>query len=198
MRLTFIDNRDSFTFNLVDAFTMAGADVQVVRNSISVEKAHEIADGGALLISPGPGTPADAGCIIELCKAARGRIPLIGVCLGHQAIVEAAGGTVERAPEPIHGKVSHLVHDGGGVLAGLPSPLAIGRYHSLCTPLASLPDHFTVDAAHDGMAMVVRDEPGLQIGLQFHPESILTPRGDRLVAGLIDWARAAAERRQAA
>ena len=198
MKLLIVDNRDSFTFNLVDAFALAGAEVSVVRNGIGARDALDRARGGAILLSPGPGTPADAGCCLELCELARGDVPLLGICLGHQAIVEAAGGRVVRAPTPQHAKVTRLAHAGAGALVGLPSPLAIGRYHSLCTPVADLPDRLTVDAAHEGLAMAVRDEPGLQLGLQFHPESILTPRGDLLIANLLDWARRASAQRRAA
>ncbi|WP_343344750.1 aminodeoxychorismate/anthranilate synthase component II [Sphingomicrobium sp. XHP0239] len=198
MRLLIIDNKDSFTFNLVDAFAQAGATVRVVRNTISAAEAMAQADGGAILLSPGPGRPSEAGCCLELCERARERVPLIGICLGHQALVEAAGGAVVRAPQPHHAKVTPLVHGGAGALAGLPDPLSIGRYHSLSTPVSHLPDRFIVDAAHEGLAMAVRDDHGLQLGLQFHPESILTPRGDLLIANLLGWARTASAPRRAA
>ncbi|MCJ8191132.1 anthranilate synthase component II [Sphingomicrobium aestuariivivum] len=194
MKFTVIDNRDSFTFNLVDALAVAGAEMQVLRNSISAEKALESANGGALLLGPGPGDPASAGCCLDLCVKARGIVPLIGICLGHQAIVEAAGGRVRRAAAPAHAETARLAHRGDGVLAGLPDPLIVGRYHSLCTPVSDLPARFAVDAEHGGMAMAVRDEAGLQLGLQFHPESILTPRGDRLVANMLAWAKACLDR----
>lgn len=191
MNILLIDNRDSFTFNLADAFAQAGANVEVVRNSIAPGEAlrRATANDAAILISPGPGAPSDAGCCIDLIKLAKGRVPVIGICLGHQALVEAAGGVVERAAAPCHGKSSELAHETTGPFAGLPSPLRIGRYHSLCTPVASLPDSFVVDAELDGMAMAIRDDTGGQLGLQFHPESILTPRGDRLVAAMLRWVR---------
>ncbi|MEN3972540.1 aminodeoxychorismate/anthranilate synthase component II [Sphingomicrobium sp. XHP0235] len=198
MTLLVIDNRDSFTFNLVDAFAVAGAQVSVVRNSIAAEAAIERAGDGAILLSPGPGAPTDAGSCLAICAAARRRVPLIGICLGHQAIVEAAGGTVVRAPEPHHAKVTRLDHPGDGIFAGLPSPLAIGRYHSLATPTDSVPHNFTVDSTHENFAMAVRDDHGLQLGLQFHPESILTPRGDILIANLLTWADAASARHRRA
>ncbi len=120
---------------------------------------------------------------------------MIGICLGHQAIVEARGGIVRRA-RPCHGKVSYLRHDGKGVFAGLANPIAIGRYHSLCTPAENLPPPLCSDATMDGMAMAIRDDEGGQIGLQFHPESILTPQGDRLVSAILDWAADWLGRRQ--
>lgn len=192
MNFLMIDNADSFTFNLVDAFRVAGAEVAVVRNDIAAADAlaRAMASGSALLLSPGPGAPEEAGCLVELVRLARGRVPTIGICLGHQAIVAEAGGTVTRAV-PCHGKVSALVHEGTGPFAGLPSPMPVGRYHSLCTPFAGLPARFAVDAALEGMAMAIRDDAARQLGLQFHPESILTPAGDRLVAGLLDWAKSA-------
>nr|WP_294849039.1 aminodeoxychorismate/anthranilate synthase component II [uncultured Sphingomonas sp.] len=189
MNILLIDNRDSFTFNLADAFRQAGATVEVVRNSIAPADAlaRAKADDAILLLSPGPGTPDDAGCCLDLIKLANGRVPVIGICLGHQALVQAGGGPVERAPEPCHGKSSELNHQGNGPFAGLPSPLRIGRYHSLCTPVLSLPASFAIDAELDGMAMAIRDDAAGQLGLQFHPESILTPKGDLLVAAMLRW-----------
>jgi anthranilate synthase component II len=191
VNILLIDNRDSFTFNLAEAFRVAEAKVAVVRNSIDPRLALQRAleTQAAILLSPGPGRPADAGCCLELVRLGRGRTPVIGICLGHQAIVEEAGGRVVRAPVPIHGKCSALRHEGTGPFAGLPSPLTVGRYHSLCTPTDGLPVRFTVDAELDGMAMAIRSDEDLQLGFQFHPESILTPKGDRLIGALIDWAR---------
>lgn len=187
MNILLIDNRDSFTFNLADACARLGAYVKVVRNSISAEAAIERAEreGCVLLLSPGPGHPRDAGCCMELIALAKGRIPLIGVCLGHQAMVLEAGGTVERAPAIVHGKTSVITHDATGPFAGVPSPLAVGRYHSLCTP--NPPANFTVHCAIDDMAMGISDVAAKQVGLQFHPESILTPQGDRLLAQMLAW-----------
>lgn len=191
MNVLLIDNRDSFTFNLMEAFRIAGASVDVVRNSIGAGQAFKraLASEAAILLSPGPGGPADAGCCLELVRLANGRVPLIGICLGHQAIVQAAGGSVIRAAQPFHGKCSVVHHSGDGPFAGLPSPLTVARYHSLCTPVESLPRRFVVDAELDGMAMAIRDEEAGLLGLQFHPESILTPKGDKLVDGLLEWAR---------
>ncbi|MBA3667814.1 MAG: aminodeoxychorismate/anthranilate synthase component II [Sphingomonas sp.] len=192
MRVLLIDNRDSFTFNLGEACRAAGAEVEVVRNSIAAEDALDRAlrFGALLMLSPGPGRPDEAGCCMELIEMAAGVVPLIGICLGHQAIVEAAGGDVVRAHEPCHGQSSAIDHDGDGPFAGLPSPLRVGRYHSLCTPLNEVPDRLRVHAVLDGMAMAVRDEAKGQFGLQFHPESILTPMGDRLLGAILSWADA--------
>jgi anthranilate synthase component 2 len=190
MNILLIDNRDSFTFNLAEAFRAAGAEVAVVRNNIDPGEAlkRARASNAAIVLSPGPGTPVEAGCCLSLIKLAEGTVPLIGICLGHQAIVEAAGGVVERGSAPCHGKCSILYHRQSGPFAGLPSPMRVGRYHSLCTPLVGLPKRFEVDAELDGMAMAVRDDDAAQLGLQFHPESILTPSGDRLIGAMLEWA----------
>lgn len=192
MRVLLIDNRDSFTFSLAEACRVAGAEVEVVRNSIAADTAlaRALSCGAMLMLSPGPGGPSDAGCCMDLIVLAAGRVPLIGICLGHQAIVESAGGTVVRAHEPCHGKSSAVDHDGTGPFAGLPSPMRVGRYHSLCTPLNAVPEALRVHAVLDGMAMAVSDERAGQIGLQFHPESILTPMGGRLLGVVLGWAEA--------
>lgn len=181
-----IDNLDSFTFNLVESLSRLGASVAVRRNSIAAADALAEAEarGAILMISPGPGAPQDAGCCLELIALAKGRVPLIGICLGHQAIVEEAGGTVTRAPEPVHGKSLLLTHDGRGPFAGLASPVRIGRYHSLCT--RDLPARFTVHAEVQGMAMAYSDPTARQLGLQFHPESILTTQGDAMLANALE------------
>lgn len=180
-----IDNFDSFTFNLVEAIERLGASVRVLRNTVAAQAALESAraSGALILLSPGPGQPQEAGCCLDLIRLARGRVPVLGICLGHQAIVLEAGGTIERAPEPVHGKVSLLVHDGAGPFAGIEGPVRIGRYHSLCT--RDLPPRFSVHAAIDGMAMAFSDSEALQWGLQFHPESILTPVGGRILANIL-------------
>ena len=187
MNVLIIDNRDSFTFNLAEACRTAGASIAVVRNSITAEEAlaRALAERGVLMLSAGPGGPRDAGCCLDLIRIAKGRVPVIGICLGHQAIVEQAGGKVERASAPCHGKASRLTHGGAGMFVGLASPMMIGRYHSLCTPVVDVPHRLRVDAELDGMAMAVSDDQAGQYGLQFHPESILTPMGDRLIAGLL-------------
>ncbi|MBV9900761.1 MAG: gamma-glutamyl-gamma-aminobutyrate hydrolase family protein [Alphaproteobacteria bacterium] len=185
MNVLMIDNFDSLTFNLVEAMQRLGAKVRVLRNSVPAAAALAEADEtrASILLSPGPGAPREAGCCLELIALAKGRVPLAGICLGHQAIVEQAGGLVERAPEPVHGKASLLSHDGEGPFAGIEGPVQIGRYHSLCT--RNLPVRFRVHAAIDGMAMAISDPAAKQSGLQFHPESILTPAGNRILRNLL-------------
>jgi anthranilate synthase/aminodeoxychorismate synthase-like glutamine amidotransferase len=185
-RLLLVDNYDSFTYNLVQAFLVLGADVRVHRNDeISVEQARALAPTH-LCISPGPGTPRDAGVSIAMIRAFAGRIPVLGVCLGHQSIVEAFGGEVVRAGRLMHGKVSPVQHDGRGVFAGLPQPFDAGRYHSLIARADSLPAELAVSArTAEGEIMGVR-HTGLAIeGVQFHPESVLTPDGPRLLANFL-------------
>jgi anthranilate synthase/aminodeoxychorismate synthase-like glutamine amidotransferase len=184
--ILFIDNFDSFTFNLVESFERLGCDVSVLRNNIAAEEALERARGANALIvlSPGPGKPRDAGCCLELIGRAKDKVPLLGICLGHQAIVEEAGGVVMRAPAPVHGKSSLLNHDKEGPMRGLGTPLTIGRYHSLCT--RNLPPRFRIHAEIDGMAMAVSDAEAKQTGLQFHPESILTLRGDAILRNVLE------------
>ena len=181
-----VDNHDSFTFNIVEALERLGATVRTVRNEIAAEGAFEQArrDDALILLSPGPGRPEDAGCCIELIALAKGKVPLLGVCLGHQAMVLEAGGEVVRAPEAVHGKASLLEHDGAGPFAGLLNPIKIGRYHSLCTP--NPPGRFRVHAAIDGMAMAISDAEAKQVGVQFHPESVLTPVGQRILANVLE------------
>ena len=189
-RVLLIDNLDSFSFNLVESFQRLGCTVRTVRNGIDAGEALAMAQGeGALIVlSPGPGGPRGAGCCLELVQRAIGLVPLLGVCLGHQAIVEQAGGRVCRADAPVHGKASLLDHDGAGPFAGLAGPVRIGRYHSLCT--RDLPARFTVHAAIDDMAMAISDAGARQTGLQFHPESILTTHGDRMLANVLEGAAA--------
>jgi len=181
-----IDNLDSFSFNLVEAFQRLGCAVRTLRNRVAAADALALAEASEALIvlSPGPGGPEDAGCCLELIARAKGRVPLLGICLGHQAIVHEAGGTVTRADSPVHGKASRIDHDGTGAFAGLPTPLRVARYHSLCT--RDLPDRFTIHADINGMAMAISDPEARQTGLQFHPESILSTQGDRLLANILE------------
>jgi anthranilate synthase/aminodeoxychorismate synthase-like glutamine amidotransferase len=181
-----VDNHDSFTFNIVETLERLGASVRTVRNEIAAEDAFEQARQAEaiILVSPGPGRPEEAGCSMKLISLAKGKVPLFGVCLGHQAMVLEAGGEVVRAPEPVHGKASLLNHDATGPFAGVPNPLKIGRYHSLCTP--NPPARFHVHAEIDGMAMAISDKSAKQVGVQFHPESVLTPGGQQILANVLD------------
>lgn len=184
--IVLIDNFDSFTFNLVDEFCRLGCKVAVFRNDIAATEALAIAETkrAVIVISPGPGTPQEAGCCLSLIQAALGRVPLLGICLGHQALVEALGGCVARAEHIVHGKRSEVHHDGRGAFAGLPNPLAVGRYHSLVAQL--VPEELEVIAQVDDLVMAVRHRHHPALGLQFHPESILTTHGSRLLANALN------------
>jgi len=189
-----VDNYDSFTWNLVRYLREIGAEVEVARND-ALTPAEALESGaGAVLISPGPGTPDEAGISLALVAAcAQARRPLLGICLGHQAIGRHFGGRVTRAPAPMHGKVSAIAHDGSGVFAGLPSPFEATRYHSLCVAAAGLPDALIVNArAQDGTIQGVRHASLPIHGVQFHPESIASAHGHALLANFL--ALAAAER----
>jgi para-aminobenzoate synthetase component II len=180
-RVLVIDNYDSFVFNIVQYLAQLGAECTVVRND-EVDLASVTQYDGVLL-SPGPGVPEKAGVCVELVRETGGSVPVLGVCLGHQAIAAAYGAIVERAPELLHGKTSEVEHDGAGVLAGLPSPFTATRYHSLSVRPGSLPAELEVTAHTAGgviMALRHRDLP-LE-GVQFHPESVLTEGGHRLLA----------------
>ncbi len=176
--LLMIDNYDSFTYNLVQYLRILGADVAVYRNdALTVEEALAL-DPSHVVISPGPGEPRDAGISIAAIRAFAGRVPVLGVCLGHQAMVEAWGGHVRPAMSLMHGKTSRVFHDGRGVFAGLPDPFEAGRYHSLAVRRDELPEAFEVSAyTEDGEVMAVRHRHVPMEGVQFHPESVLTPHG---------------------
>ena len=187
-RLLMIDNVDSFTFILVDYLRVAGANVRVARND-AVGPAEAFGDEfDGLVISPGPGRPEQAGCSVAVAGACiAARKPLLGVCLGHQAIALACGGRVERVA-PIHGKASPVRHDGSGLFAGLPSPFAATRYHSLA--VARMPDSLTANAWSDeGMVMGLRHRSAPAHGLQFHPESVASEAGAALIAAFVELAR---------
>ena len=185
-RLLLVDNYDSFTYNLVQAFLVLGAEVLVHRNdAITVEQARAL-EPTHLCISPGPGTPRDAGVSMEMIRAFAGRVPVFGVCLGHQSIVEALGGDVVRAGRLMHGKVSMVEHDGRGILAGLSQPFRAGRYHSLIAKPETLPAVLEVAAkTAEGEIMAVRHRELNVDGVQFHPESVLTPEGPRLMGNFL-------------
>ena len=185
-RLLLIDNYDSFTYNLVQAFLVLGADVLVHRNdAITVAEARAL-EPTHLCISPGPGTPQDAGVSMDMVRTFAGSIPVLGVCLGHQSLVEVFGGEIVRADRLMHGKVSMVRHDDRGVFAGLPEPFEAGRYHSLIARRESLPDVLEISALTDlGEIMGVRHRELVVEGVQFHPESILTPDGPRLMENFL-------------
>lgn len=185
-RLLLIDNYDSFTYNLVQAFLIEGAEVDVRRNDdITVDQALALAPTH-VCISPGPGTPYDAGISMEIIRAFAGRVPVFGVCLGHQSITEVFGGKVVRAGRLMHGKTSRVTHDGLGLFTGMPSPCEVGRYHSLIAEPASLPAELLVTArTEQGEIMGIRHRELMVEGVQFHPESVLTPEGPRLMRNFL-------------
>jgi anthranilate synthase/aminodeoxychorismate synthase-like glutamine amidotransferase len=185
-RLLLIDNYDSFTYNLVQAFLVLGAEVEVHRNdAITVEQALA-KQPTHVAISPGPGTPKGAGVSMAIIKAFAGRAPIFGVCLGHQSLVEVFGGQVVRAGRLMHGKVSMVNHDGKGVFSGLPQGFAAGRYHSLIAAPESIPAELEVTATTaEGEIMGVRHRRLPIEGVQFHPESVLTPEGPLLMANFL-------------
>lgn len=185
-RILLIDNYDSFTYNLVQAFAAMGAEVLVYRNdAIAVDEAfsHEPTH---LVISPGPGRPEDAGVSIDMIDAFVAKIPVLGVCLGHQCLVRYFGGDIVRAERLMHGKTSPVTHDGQTIFAGLSQPFEAGRYHSLTANQQSLPKALTLSAQTDrGEIMAVRHQSLPVEGVQFHPESVLTPEGDRLMENFL-------------
>jgi anthranilate synthase/aminodeoxychorismate synthase-like glutamine amidotransferase len=185
-RILLIDNYDSFTYNLVQAFLMLGAEVDVHRNdAIGVEEALRQSHSH-LVISPGPGTPRDAGVSMRMIEAFAGRIPIFGVCLGHQSLVEVFGGKVVRAPRLMHGKVSPVLHDGKGVFEGMAQNFQAGRYHSLIAETSSIPDVLEVTArTAEGEIMGVRHRTLAIEGVQFHPESVLTPEGPVIMGNFL-------------
>ncbi len=182
-----IDNYDSFTFNLVQGLQALGADVRVRRNdAVTVGECRALAPTH-VVVSPGPGRPEDAGASLAVIEAFAGRVPVLGVCLGHQCLGLLYGAKVGRAQRPMHGKTSAVRHDGRTLFRGLSDPFTAGRYHSLVIHEATLPPALAVTArSEDGEVMGVRDAAlGLE-GVQFHPESILTPEGDRLLANFLE------------
>lgn len=184
--LLLLDNYDSFTWNLYHYLGEQGAELEVVRNdAITVQEALARKPEG-IVISPGPCDPDRAGISLPLIRAAAGRCPILGVCLGHQAIAQAFGARIVRAPVPMHGKVSRIEHDGTGVLAGLPSPFEATRYHSLCADPATIPAELLVNArSEDGVIMGLRHRSLPIHGVQFHPESIETRVGKRLLRNFL-------------
>jgi anthranilate synthase/aminodeoxychorismate synthase-like glutamine amidotransferase len=193
--ILFVDNYDSFTYNLVSMMGVLEPALKVVRNdAITVAEARAL-DLTGLVISPGPGHPRDAGVCGDLVRELAPSVPILGVCLGHQIIVETFGGRVDRAQRPMHGKTSNMTHDGTGLLAGLAQPFAVGRYHSLAAVAESMPACLAVQGTSpDGEIMAVRHREFDCHGVQFHPESILTPGGMDLLRHFVDLCR---QRREA-
>ena len=191
MRVTLIDNYDSFTFNLVHYFGELGADVKVWRNDeISVEETLG-EEPDALVLSPGPCTPNEAGICLDLVRAASATTPILGVCLGHQAIGQVFGGEVVRAPLPMHGKVSRVSHNARGLFRGVNGPFHATRYHSLVIERSSAPDELEITAeTDDGLIMAVEHRTLPAHGVQFHPESIASEHGRTILKNFLDLARA--------
>ncbi|MGH8868518.1 MAG: aminodeoxychorismate/anthranilate synthase component II [Actinomycetes bacterium] len=180
-RILVVDNYDSFVYNLVQYLGQLGADCDVTRNDAVRPEDADPYDG--VLLSPGPGRPEGAGVCLDMVRHVAGRVPLLGVCLGHQAIAVAYGGTVSRAPELLHGKTSVVHHDAVGVLSGLPDPFTATRYHSLAVDTRALPDVLEVTGrTESGVVMALRHRTLAVEGVQFHPESVLTEHGHRLLA----------------
>ncbi len=182
-----IDNFDSFTFNLVQALGALGAELKVVRNDAITVAQVEVLRPDHIVISPGPCTPAEAGVSLDVIRTFGGRVPLLGVCLGHQCLGQVFGARVVRAPVPVHGKTAQVEHPGQGAFRGLPHPFTAARYHSLVVEREGLPECLEVTAWQDGLIMGLRHRelPGLE-GVQFHPESFLTPEGPRLLANFLE------------
>ena len=185
--LLMIDNYDSFTWNLVQYLGELGADVHVHRNDAITLAEIAAWEPSHIVVSPGPCTPNEAGISVDLIRAFAGKVPILGVCLGHQAIGQAFGGRIVRAQRVMHGKLSPVTHDGKGSFTGLPSPLAATRYHSLAIERASLPADLEVTAtADDGEIMGVRHRRFAVEGVQFHPEAILTEHGHALLRNFLE------------
>lgn len=184
--LLLLDNYDSFTYNIYQLLAELGAEIEVVRNDAATVSELSKRGYSGVVISPGPGEPKDAGVTEELIHEMKGVVPILGVCLGHQAIGEVFGGKVVRAPKIVHGKTSRIRHDGVGIYRDLPQPFDVGRYHSLILERETLPDCLAVTAeTEDGIIMGVRHKEYDVEGVQFHPESILTPEGRPLLGNFL-------------
>ena len=181
-----IDNYDSFTYNLVQGLGELGAELEVRRNdAIDADTARALGPAG-IVLSPGPGRPEGAGCCCQVVETLGSDIAILGVCLGHQAIVASLGGAVERAPEVVHGKTALIEHDGEGLFAGLSQPLEVARYHSLVVQADNLPEGLEITASTgDGLIMGVRHKEWPVFGVQFHPESIATPEGPEMLRNFL-------------
>ena len=187
-----IDNYDSFTYNVYQAVANLGHPLQVVRNDRIGLAEIAAANYDAIIISPGPGTPDDAGLSKEIVREFAGKLPILGICLGHQVIGEVFGGNIVRAPQPVHGKTTEVAHQGDGLYTDLPQPFTAGRYHSLIVEEASLPECLEVTARNEeNLIMGLRHRQFNVQGVQFHPESILTPLGNKLLANFLSSIEAA-------
>ena len=186
------DNYESFTYNVYQAVANLGHPLQVVRNDRISLADISVANYDAIIISPGPGTPDDAGLSKQIVREFAGKLPILGICLGHQVIGEVFGGNVVRAPQPVHGKTTEVAHQGDGLYTDLPQPFTAGRYHSLIVEEASLPECLEVTARNEeNLIMGLRHRQFNVQGVQFHPESILTPVGDKLLANFLSSIEAA-------
>lgn len=186
--ILFLDNFDSFTYNLVDQFRVLGHQVKVYRNNCDLEQIVQTAlntPNTVLALSPGPGTPQEAGILLPLIQRLKNTIPIIGICLGHQALIEAFGGKVVHAGEVLHGKVSKINHDGQAMFRDITNPMPVARYHSLMG--SELPDELIVNADYNGIVMAIRHHNLPICGFQFHPESILTVQGSKLLEQSVEW-----------
>jgi glutamine amidotransferase of anthranilate synthase or aminodeoxychorismate synthase len=186
--ILFLDNFDSFTYNLVDQFRVLGHQVKVYRNNCDLEQIVQTAlntPNTVLALSPGPGTPQEAGILLPLIQRLKNTIPIIGICLGHQALIEAFGGKVVHAGEVLHGKVSKINHDGQAMFRDITNPMPVARYHSLMG--SELPDELIVNADYNGIVMAIRHRNLPICGFQFHPESILTVQGSKLLEQSVEW-----------
>ena len=186
--ILFLDNFDSFTYNLVDQFRVLGHQVKVYRNDCDLEQIVQTAlntPNTVLALSPGPGTPQEAGILLPLIQRLKNTIPIIGICLGHQALIEAFGGKVVHAGEVLHGKVSKINHDGQAMFRDIANPMPVARYHSLMG--SELPDELIVNADYNGIVMAIRHRNLPICGFQFHPESILTVQGSKLLEQSVEW-----------
>jgi anthranilate synthase/aminodeoxychorismate synthase-like glutamine amidotransferase len=187
-KVLFIDNFDSFTYNLVDDFCKRNCEAKVYRADTELEELKRVAEEfepDLLVISPGPGTPDSAGVSLAAVDYFNDKLPIFGVCLGHQVIVQYFGGQISHAPEPMHGKPSRVTHNQKGVFASVENPLQAGRYHSLCAVDAKLPDCLERTAEFEGVVMGVQHKELPIFGVQFHPESILTPAGGKIIENIL-------------
>lgn len=189
MKIYLLDNFDSFTYNLVDQFRSLGYEVIIYRNDVDADfiadKLLNETQPVALVLSPGPGAPHQAGSLMALIANVAGKVPMLGICLGHQALIEHYGGKVERAKQVVHGKASPTEHNGKGIFANLPSPLPVARYHSLVA--TKVPDCLEIIATTEDMPMAIIHQQDNAVGFQFHPESILTTLGSQLLVQSLDY-----------